>query len=186
MLKNSWIIPIGVGLLCVSSLPLSAQTAMTLTKDASDPYAAKPPLLATAATKIGAPIAEAKSKQVVAARTSQIRSGSTVYIEPMDDNFNTYLAAALVEKSVPLELVTKKNAAEYLVQGTFSSNDRVNPYGGNTLTVADASITVVEARTKQIVFAQSAANVFGNPSYHAEKCANRLKEFIEKPERLEK
>ena len=59
------------------------------------------------------------SAVVCSAQSQQIKSGSTVYIEPMG-GYETYLAAALVKNHVPLVVVTKKDKADYLIKSSVS------------------------------------------------------------------
>jgi len=53
------------------------------------------------------------------AQTSSIKSGATVYIEPMG-GYETYLAAAIVKKHVPLAVVVDKEKAEYIIRSTVT------------------------------------------------------------------
>jgi hypothetical protein len=156
---------------------------------------------------------------VCVAQSSQIKSGATVYIEPMD-GYETYLAAALVKKQVPLIVVADKDKAEYIVKGevshTFPSqpavivntssvnNTTVNSAnvtnGGNdaweqskeraqaraaaraALGLTSASISIVDAKSSQIVFAYSVGKSRNTNQEQsaAEACAKHLKEFIAK------
>ncbi|MHB1795209.1 MAG: hypothetical protein ACYCPO_09595 [Acidobacteriaceae bacterium] len=56
------------------------------------------------------------------AQTPQIKGGSTVYIEPMG-GYETYLAAAMVKKHVPLVVVADKEKAAYIITSTVAHND---------------------------------------------------------------
>jgi hypothetical protein len=51
---------------------------------------------------------------VCLAQAPQIKSGSSVYIEPMG-GYETYLAAAIVKKQVPLSVVADKDKADYII-----------------------------------------------------------------------
>jgi hypothetical protein len=53
------------------------------------------------------------------AQSPRIQKDSTIYIEPMG-GYETYLAAALVKKHVPLVVVTKKDKAEYIIKSNLS------------------------------------------------------------------
>jgi hypothetical protein len=53
------------------------------------------------------------------AQTPTIHSGATVYIEPMD-GYETYLAAAIAKKQVPLIVVLDKNKATYIIHSTIN------------------------------------------------------------------
>lgn len=56
---------------------------------------------------------------IASAQTQQIKAGSTVYIEPMN-GYETYLAAALVKKHVPLLVVMDKTKADFIITSAIS------------------------------------------------------------------
>ena len=56
---------------------------------------------------------------VCLAQTPQIKSGATVYIEPMG-GYETYLAAAFAKKHVPLVIVADKSKADYFITSSVS------------------------------------------------------------------
>ena len=60
------------------------------------------------------------------AQTAQIKSGSTVYIEPMD-GYETYLSAAFTKKQVPVIIVADKDKATYIVRSTVSHRTPSQP-----------------------------------------------------------
>lgn len=140
-------------------------------------------------------------------QSPRIKSGSTVYIEPMD-GYETYLAAAIAKKQVPLIVLTDKNKADYIITSTVSHRASTQPAvvinntngnnNGNSpfeegMRRADAQraargatsagISVVDTHSSQIVFAYSVGKG-GNTNQiqsTAEACAKHLKDFIEKP-----
>jgi hypothetical protein len=155
---------------------------------------------------------------IVAAQSPHIRSGSTVYIEPMG-GYETYLAAAIQKKNVPLIVVTDKAKADFVISSTISRNEPAQPgivinnrasanVGNNNgnndawdqgwnagsgyphraaSARTDASISVVDPKTSQVVFAYSAGSYRPNQTAKtAEDCAKHLKEFIEKSEKSKK
>ena len=145
------------------------------------------------------------------AQAPQIKSGSTVYIEPMG-GYETYLAAAFTgRKHVPLIVVADKDKAEYIITSTVdhrtpsqpaevvSNTTNVNSSGNDAFNngfnqaaaaraargATSASISVVDAHSSQIVFAYAVGKA-GNTNQiqgTAEACAKRLKESIEKPKK---
>jgi hypothetical protein len=149
------------------------------------------------------------------AQTSSIHSGSTVYIEPMD-GYETYLSAAIVKKHVPLIMVTDKTKADYIIISTVAHKDQSQPVvsvsntvnnGTNEtpfergmemgqanaaarralLGITNTSISVIDPKSSQIVFAYSAANASTKQLQGAaEASAKHLKEFIEKAEKPKK
>jgi uncharacterized protein YfaP (DUF2135 family) len=148
---------------------------------------------------------------VAFAQAPQIKSGATVYIEPMD-GYETYLAAAIAKKNVPLVVVADKGKADYFITSSVSQkapvqpavviNDSINNVnnGSNNTQNAgsqggfprprsfgqtSASISVIDSHSSQIVFAYSVGKRANTNQLQstAEACAKHLKEFIEKPKK---
>ena len=60
------------------------------------------------------------------AQTPQLKSGSTIFIEPMD-GYETYLAAAIVKKHVPLAVVLDRDKADYIITSSVSQQVPTQP-----------------------------------------------------------
>ena len=73
------------------------------------------------------------------AQAPQIKSGATVYIEPMG-GYETYLAAAFTKTHVPLIVVADKDKADYVITSTVAHKD-LN--GGQPAVVVNNSNTAV-------------------------------------------
>ena len=130
---------------------------------------------------------------VCGAQSPQIKSGSTVYIEPMA-GYETYLAAAMLKEHVPLVVVTDRDKADYIIRSTVTEttpsqpavvvNNGSNNAGSYGAALAAArelpttSVAVIEKQSSSIVFAYSAGR--GGLQRSAEESAKHLKEFIEK------
>ena len=56
---------------------------------------------------------------IASAQGPQLKSGSTIYIEPMG-GYETYLAAAIVKKHVPLVVVADRDKADYVITSSVS------------------------------------------------------------------
>jgi hypothetical protein len=142
----------------------------------------------------------------VFAQTSQLKSGSTVFIDPTD-GYETYLTAAIVKKHVPLVVVTDKSKADYTITSNVSqraptspavvinNTNGVNnsgPHAGyptpGSFGRTNASISVIDAHTSQIIFAYSVGKAANTNQLQstAEACAKHLNEFIEKAEKPKK
>jgi len=139
------------------------------------------------------------------AQAPQIKSGATVYIEPMN-GYETYLAAAIVKEHVPLVVAADKDKADYIIRSTVTqttpsqptvvvnntnaNGSNVRGNGGSYAAAlaasrsVSASIAVVDPRSSQIVFASS-ADSYGFTGT-AEWCAKQLKKFIEKSNKPKK
>jgi hypothetical protein len=143
-----------------------------------------------------------------ASGSSPIPRGARIVIAPMG-GFETYFAAAVREKKVPVTLTLEKASAEYFVVSTntewrgfvYGSGGAANwnSTGGSAASGAaasstrglEASIMVIDARTKDVVWAYEVhksshgALLFGTFGARgqqsiAEACAKHLKEYIEK------
>jgi len=148
------------------------------------------------------------------AQNTQLHSGSTVYIEPMD-GYETYLSAAIAKKQVPLIVVADKDKADYIIRSTVSQRTPVAPAvvvnnttnvnssdGNNAFSqgmqraaaaraargATSTSISVIDAHSSQIMFAYSVgkAGATNQIQSTAEASAKHLKEFIEKSEKPKK
>ena len=136
--------------------------------------------------------------------SGQILPGARVVIAPMG-GFETYFAAAVREKKVPVTLTLDKSSAEYFVVSTdtnwegfvYGSGAAWNRSGGAAGAAAsstrgvEASIMLIDARTKDVIWAYEVHKsshgslLFGTLGARgeqsvAEACAKHLKEFIEK------
>jgi hypothetical protein len=143
------------------------------------------------------------------AQVPQLKSGSTIFIEPMD-GYETYLAAAIAKKQVPLIVVADKDKADYVIRSTVSQRASTAPavvvnnttnvnssgYPGSGFPRAgygasqgstSASISIIDVHSSQIVFAYSAGKMGTKQLQNtAEDCAKHLKEFIEKSNKPKK
>jgi hypothetical protein len=171
----------------------------------ASPVAAGPATLANAAP---ASASAADEPAATTYSTGNIPSGARVVIAPMG-GFETYFAAAIREKKVPIQLTLNKGNAQYFVVSTetewqgfvYGSGGSANwgPNGGSAAHGAaasstrglEASIMLLDARTKDVVWAYEVHKnshgglLLGTHAARgqqslAEACAKHLKEFIEK------
>jgi len=139
---------------------------------------------------------------------ARVPPGARVVIAPMG-GFETYFAAAVREKKVPIALTLDKASAQYFVISTntewegfvYGSGGTANwsKAGGNasygsaasSTRGLEASIMIIDAKSKDVVWAYEVhknshgALIFGTFGARgqqsiAEACAKHLKEFIEK------
>lgn len=137
-------------------------------------------------------------------QNSAIRSGSTVYIEPMN-GYESYLSAAIMRKHVPLVVVTDKAKADYIITSSVSqhspdsaavvvNNNNTISRGGNEAFQGgwerglastarkgqtDASISVVDPKSSQVVYAYSVRkNDQSQFQSTAEACAKHLRNIL--------
>jgi hypothetical protein len=175
----------------------SSQSPATRASDAAPP----PPAGAAPAAAVDTPEAG------TAVGSKPISAGSRIVIAPMG-GFETYFAAAVREKKVPVTLTLDKASAQFFVVSTdtewegfvFGSGGSSNwsPTGGSSSHAAaasstrglEASIMLIDAKTKDVIWAyevhkNSHGSLFfgtlgarGKQSV-AEACAKHLKEYIE-------
>lgn len=112
-----------------------------------------------------------------------IPANSKIYIAPMN-GFEHYLAAALQNKKVPLIVVTEPDLADFEITGTHEKKNAgwaKTIFLGDGRSSANASIEVVNMRTKVVVYADSSHRGSANKGERstAEKLAKYLKKKIE-------
>lgn len=123
------------------------------------------------------------------AQDNKIPAGAKVYIEPME-GFETYLAAALEKKKVPLVVVSKREEADYEIKGVAEKQKAgwAKTIFGSGLPSASASIQVINVKTSVVAFAvaeeRKDAN-FGQRSV-AEYLAKKIGEKMRSDEKPEK
>lgn len=111
-----------------------------------------------------------------------VASGAKVYIGPMD-GFGSYVAAAFAVKGVPLVVVADRAVADYEVVGNSDSQKagwaRVI-FLKQTGSREEASISVVDLRTSEVVFAYNynTGNSYRGRQSAAESCAKHLASAI--------
>ncbi len=180
----------------VAQTPGVSQGAAVAAKDA----AVQPP---------PAPAGDESSLEPGTARgMEKVPAGARIVIAPMG-GFETYFAAAVREKKVPVTLTLDKATAQYFVVSTdtewqgfvFGSGGAANwnrdggsaAYGSSASSTRglEASIMLIDAKTKDVVWAyevhkSSHGSLFfgtlgarGKQSV-AEACAKHLREYIEK------
>lgn len=117
------------------------------------------------------------------AQEKKIEPGSKIYIEAAD-GFDTYLAAALEKKKVPLSIVTARDKADYELSGV---SDHQKPgwakvaFMGQIHSDDQASVKLVDIKSGEVVFAYSVnkKNTLHGKQTAAEACAKHLKQAME-------
>ena len=110
-------------------------------------------------------------------------AGAKVYIEPMN-GFENYLAAALQKKKVQLVVVADRDAADFVITGT-AQHEKAGwakvAFQGSIHSDDQASISVVNAKTSQVVFAYAVnkKNTLHGEQTTAEACAKHMQAHIE-------
>ncbi len=118
---------------------------------------------------------------------TRIPRNAKVYLAPMD-GFETYLAAAIRKKEVPIVMVTDRDQADFEITGTHDKKKAgwaKTIFLGDARDSASASMQVVNLRTKVVVYADSSHRGSANRGERstAEKLAKYLKRKIEDDEK---
>ncbi|HXX20146.1 MAG TPA: hypothetical protein VEJ46_12150 [Candidatus Acidoferrum sp.] len=186
--------------------PKPAQTASSSTPS-SDP-GANPASASFSATTAQPRPSETNGGGSVPITASQPQPGARVAIAPMG-GFETYFAAAVREKKVPVAITLNRDTAQYFIVssetewhgfvygsgGSASWNQNggsaVHGSAASSTRGVEASIMLIDANTKDVVWAYEVhknshgsllLGTFGARGQQsvAEACAKHLKEFIEK------
>jgi hypothetical protein len=113
-----------------------------------------------------------------------VPAGSRVFVEA-SDGFDTYLAAALQKKKVPVVLVADRERADYELQGV-SDHQKAGwakvVFLGQIHSDEQASVKLVEIKSGEIVFAYAVnkKNSLHGRQTAAEACAKHMKDVVAK------
>jgi hypothetical protein len=187
----------------------AAPTAAVNTVRATQPAAADTPAPSPAPANEPASVDQpTREPEATTVGNGEIVPGSRIVIAPMG-GFETYFAAAIREKKVPVKLTLNRESAQFFVVSTetewhgfvygSAGGANWNQTGGSAGHAAsasstrglEASIMMIDARTKDVVWAYEVhksshgALLFGTHAARgqqslAEACAKHLKEYIEK------
>lgn len=109
--------------------------------------------------------------------SNKIPANSKVYIHPMD-GFETYVAAALRKKKVPLVLVTNREQADFEITGDVEKQKAgwAKTIFGSGLPSIDASMSVINIKTGVIAYSISSTkeNAWRGRKGSAEHLAKNL------------
>lgn len=119
------------------------------------------------------------------AAADKITPGAKVFVNPMVDDFDSYLKAAIGKKKVPVVIVGTREEADYEIKGTSETQKAGAAKKiilGSWHSDEQASISVSGIKSGEVVFAYSAnkKNSAHGRQSSAEACAVHLKDEIEK------
>ena len=112
---------------------------------------------------------------------ASIAAGSKIYVEP--GPFGTYIISAIQKKQVPVKIVSEKESADYIINGTSESQKAgwaKTIMTGQSGSDEEASINVTDVKTKEIIWGYNVhkKNSVRGKQSAAEACAKHLKEII--------
>lgn len=133
-----------------------------------------------------APKAEmAATKPDLAPAPARVPPDARVFIEPTENGMHTALAGAFTKKKVPIRLVTRADAAEFIVRVTGEHKRagwaRTIMAGGYARGDASASMTVEHVASATVTFAYNVekGGAWKGIQSAAEACAKHLNNHIE-------
>ena len=133
---------------------------------------------------LAANVAVAQEGKSVDQSKKAIERSSRIYIAPIEGGFDTFLAAAIIKKQVPVVVVTDRAKADYEITGIANSEKAgwaKMLFMGVDTSNDMASIKVVEIKSNEVVYGYSVrkGNSYRGKQSAAEACAKHLKEKIE-------
>lgn len=119
-----------------------------------------------------------------AALDTPLARGAKIFIAPVEGGFETYLAAGLIKKQVPVTIVASREKADYEISGVAESEKAgwaKMLFLGSQASKEQAGIKVLNIKTQEVVFAYAVnkSNSARGKQSAAEACAKHLKEKIE-------
>ena len=109
-----------------------------------------------------------------------------VYIVPMEDGFETFLAAAFIKKEVPITMTLEEEAATYIIIGSTAkgTNKWYDTVFGSEKDRNQGSIRLIRKEDKSVEWAATAGDksrwFVGWKKGGKEKVANRLAKKLKK------
>jgi hypothetical protein len=135
--------------------------------------------LLAAVLSVGAPAQTSK-----AALDKPIPRGARVYIAPVEGGFETYLAAGIQQKKVPVVVVGSREKADFEI-ASVSETEKAGwakmLFVGSASSMEQAGIKITDLQTDEVVFAYAVhkSNSARGKQSAAEACAKHMKEKIE-------
>jgi hypothetical protein len=96
---------------------------------------------------------------VIQAQSARLHRGAKVFVASMPDSFDTYLKNAMQKKGVPVEVVARRDDAEFEIKGAAESQKASAAkkiFMGSWHSDEQASISVTDLKSGEIVYAYSA------------------------------
>jgi hypothetical protein len=148
------------------------------------PPRGKQTLLGLALALIVVTVAVGQEGKSVDQSSKAIERNSKVYISPIEGGFDTFLAAAIIKKQVPMVVVTDRGKADYEISGianTEKAGWAKMLFMGVDNSNDMASIKVVYLKSDEVVYGYSVrkGNSYRGKQSAAEACAKHLKGKIE-------
>jgi hypothetical protein len=146
-------------------------------QDSPQGATSSPPSPGNAAQRVG-------NEAVISLASRTLPAGARIYVAPMANGFDNYIAAGFQKKLVPVVLVTLREKADFEMTGV-SETDKAGwarmLIWGNDNTDETASVKLVHIESGDMVFAYSvkkASSARGKQSA-GESVAKHIKEKIE-------
>jgi hypothetical protein len=140
--------------------------------------------LAFALAVMLASVSAAQEGKSVDQGSKPIERSSRIYIAPIEGGFDTFLAAAIMKKQVPVTVVTDRSKADFEITGIAASEKAgwaKMLFMGTDQSNDMASIKVVRIKSDEVVYGYSVkkGNSYRGKQSAAEACAKHLKEKID-------
>jgi hypothetical protein len=137
---------------------------------------------------VASAFSQAQDGKAVDRSAKAIEKGSRIFIAPMEGGFDTFLAAAIIKKQVPVTVVIDRTKADYEIDG-ISDSEKAGwakmLFMGSEQSREMASVKVVDLKSGEVVYgyAVNKGNSYRGKQSAAEACAKHFKDRIENPPR---
>lgn len=126
----------------------------------------------------------ASAQSAKAALDKPIPRGARVFIAPVEGGFETYLAAGIQQKKVPVVVVGSREKADFEIAAVAESEKAgwaKMLFAGSANSMEEAGIKITNIKTDEVVFAYAVhkSNSVRGKQSAAEACAKHMKEKIE-------
>lgn len=126
----------------------------------------------------------ASAQSSKAALDKPIPRGARVFIAPVEGGFETYLAAGIQQKKVPVVVVGSRDKADFEISAVAESEKAgwaKMLFARSANSMEEAGIKITNIKTDEVVFAYAVhkSNSARGKQSAAEACAKHMKEKIE-------
>ena len=96
---------------------------------------------------------------VVGVAVEPVPNGAKIFIAPMEGSLNSFIAAELIKRKVPITIVTDESVADYILAGSALEGDNKwfhTVFGGKDK--HEGSVQLIDIESKTVVWAGEAGS----------------------------
>ncbi|HMJ07592.1 MAG TPA: hypothetical protein VK468_01220, partial [Pyrinomonadaceae bacterium] len=123
-------------------------------------------------------VANAQESPLTTSVGTRIPKNSTIYINPMEGGFDTYVTAAIQKKKIPLRIVADRDKADFEIKGTVEKQKAgwAKTIFISPLPAIDSTMQIIDVRSGVVAYSISStkANARRGRKGSAEHLAKNL------------